>query len=79
MKLNEYAKQMPEKQDYQENAEFDPLTQNAKSSVKIKHTTRGVSFEIKVVSGEEDIIENLKNKALEQYNSIKTQLNKQEV
>lgn len=60
--------------DYQYNSENDPLTQNAKSSIKIKHTTRGVSFEIKVVSGEEDIIENLKNTALEKYNSIKNEI-----
>jgi len=74
MSKNEDNKPNPNPDDYQYNAENDFLTQNAKSSVKIKHTTRGVSFEIKVVSGEEDIIENLKNKALEQYNSIKSEI-----
>jgi len=61
---------------YEENAELDPLTQNAKSSVKIKHTTRGNTWEIKVVSGEEHLIEEIGKKALEQHNYIQTQLNK---
>jgi len=63
---------------YQENAELDPFAVNAKSSVKIKHTTRGTTWEIKVVSGEEHLIEGLCKKALEQHNYIQAQLNNKE-
>lgn len=68
--------QAKEKGMFQENAEQDPFTINAKSSVKLIKNTKGVNWEIKVVSGEEHLIESLCKKTLEQHNYIHNQLNK---
>ncbi len=64
---------------YQENAEIDPFAMNPKSSVKIKQTTRGTTWEIKVVSGEEHLLEGLCQCALNQHKIIQAQLNNKEV
>lgn len=60
---------------YEENAENDPFAFNPKSSVKIKQTTRGTTWEIKVVSGEEHLLEGLCQCALNQHKIIQAQLN----
>jgi len=49
---------------------------NTKSSVKLKKTTRGLTWEIKVVKGEKDCIEKLKQKALEVHKELKNHINK---
>lgn len=59
----------------EENAEFNPLTHNAKSSVEIKQTTRGPTFKIKVVSGENDLIAGMTETVVKAYNDIQNDLN----
>ena len=63
-------------------AENDPFSINAKSSVEIKQTTRGPTWKIKIVTGEEKILPKLEEVALQSYINIKKKtddLNKQEV
>ena len=59
----------------QEQAELDPFSQNAKSSVKITKNSRGISWVIKVVTGEEKLIPGLMDAAIIQHKKIQTQLN----
>ena len=59
----------------QKEAELDPFSQNAKSSVKLKNTTRGVTWEVKVVTGEEKLISGLMDAALSVHNKLNTELN----
>lgn len=60
--------------DYQEQAELDSFTNNVKSSVKIKQTTRGPTWEIKVVTGEKDLIDDLMIAAIKVHQQIETKL-----
>ena len=53
-----------------EHAELDPFTINAKSSVKLIKNTKGLNWEIKVVSGEEDLIDGLMKKAVECHKEL---------
>lgn len=59
----------------EQHAELDPFTHNAKSSVEIKQTTRGPTFKIKVVTGENGLIEGLTDSAITSYRKIQTELN----
>lgn len=59
-------------------AELDPFSVNAKSSVKLKNTTRGLTWEIKVVTGEEHLIDGLIQKAIDAHKKLITKLNKEE-
>ena len=59
------------KQTLYTNAEDDPFQATPKSSVKLKNTTRGLSWEIKVVTGEESLIDGLMLKAVEIHKKMK--------
>ena len=50
--------------------EDNPFQSVAKSSVKLKKTSRGISWEIKVVTGEESLIEGLMIKAIEVHKKM---------
>ncbi len=56
------------------NAEDDPFQATPKSSVKLKNTTRGLSWEIKVVTGEEKLIDGLMVKAIEIHKKMLEEL-----
>jgi len=62
------------KQTIYNHAEDDPFQTVAKSSVKLKNTTRGLSWEIKVVTGEENLIDGLMQKAVEVHKKMKEEL-----
>ena len=62
------------KQEMYDHAEDDPFQGVAKSSVKLKNTTRGLSWEIKVVTGEENLIEGLMAKAIEVHKKMVEEL-----
>ncbi len=57
------------------NAELDPFSINAKSSVEINNTTRGITWKIKVVTGEEKLIVGLMEVAIKVHKEIQTELN----
>ena len=57
-----------------DHAEDDPFQTVAKSSVKLKNTTRGLSWEIKVVTGEENLIDSLMAKAVEVHKKMLEEL-----
>ncbi len=57
-----------------DHAEDDPFQTVAKSSVKLKNTTRGLSWEIKVVTGEENLIDGLMAKAVEVHKKMEKEL-----
>ena len=59
----------------EQEAELNPFTQNAKSSVKIKDTAKGPRIEVKVVTGENDLIDGLTQSAIKSYKDIKKDLN----
>ena len=61
--------------DFQKEAELDPFSQNPKSSVKITKNSRGINWTIKVVTGEEKLIEKLMNEAIKVHKKIDTELN----
>jgi len=58
-------------------AELDPFSVNAKSSVEISNTTRGITWKIKVVTGEEKLIVGLMGEAIKCHKKIQTELNTQ--
>ena len=60
--------------DYQEQAELDPFSQNAKSSVKITKNSKGINWEIKVVTGEKDLIGDLMHEAIKTHKELKSKL-----
>lgn len=60
---------------YKEQGELDIFTHNAKSSVKIKKTTKGITWDIKVVTGEKDLIDDLMQSAINTHKKLETQLN----
>ena len=60
------------------NAELDPFSVNAKSSVEINNTTRGITWKIKVVTGEEKLIVGLMEVAIKTHKKIQTELNLKE-
>jgi len=62
------------KQNMFNHAEDDPFQTVAKSSVKLKNTTRGLSWEIKVVTGEENLIDSLMVKAIEIHKKMEKEL-----
>ena len=51
------------------NEPFDLIPQ-AKSSVKLIKNSKGLNWEIKVVAGEEDLMQGLKAKAVEIHNDL---------
>ena len=53
-----------------EHAELDPFTQNAKSSVKLIKNTKGLNWEIKIVTGEADLIDDLMKTAVKHHNEL---------
>ena len=55
---------------FSENAELDPFSVNAKSSVKLKKSSRGISWEIKIVTGESDLIEGLMLSAISTHKKL---------
>ena len=57
-----------------EHAELDPFSQNAKSSVKLKKTSRGITWEIKVVTGEEDLIDGLMKAAVKVHKDLEKEM-----
>lgn len=57
-----------------DHAEDDPFQATPKSSVKLKNTTRGLSWEIKVVTGEEKLIDGLMEKAIEVHKKMLVEL-----
>lgn len=57
-----------------EHAELDPFTQNAKSSVKLIKNTRGLNWEIKVVTGEEDLIDGLMKAAVDVHKKLEKEM-----
>lgn len=59
-------------------AELDPFSINAKSSVELSNTTRGITWKIKVVTGEERIIVGLMEEAIKCHKKINTELNLKE-
>ena len=61
-------------EDWQDKAELDPFSQNAKSSVKITKNSKGINWEIKVVTGEEKLIEGLMKAAINQHKNAITKL-----
>lgn len=61
--------------DFNPEAELDPFSVNAKSSVKLVYNTKGVYWEIKVVSGEEGLMQGLMEEAVRTHRDIKTELN----
>ncbi len=62
------------KQTMYDHAEDDPFQGVAKSSVKLKKTRAGISWEIKVVTGEENLIEGLMIKAIEIHKKMEGEL-----
>ena len=58
------------KQTMYDHAEDDPFQGVTKSSVKLKKTSRGISWEIKVVTGEEGLIDGLMAKAVEVHKKM---------
>ena len=62
------------KQTMYDHAEDDPFLTVAKSSVKLKKTSRGISWEIKVVTGEEGLIDGLMVKAVEVHKKMEEEL-----
>ncbi len=56
-------------------AELDPFSINVKSSVEISNTTRGITWKIKVVTGEEKLIVGLMEEAIKVHNKIQTEIN----
>ena len=64
----------PGKTNFQDHAEDDPFQGVAKSSVKLKNTTRGLSWEIKVVTGEENLVDGLMEKAVEVHKKMVEEL-----
>lgn len=62
------------KQNIYDHAEDDPFQATPKSSVKLKNTTRGLSWEIKVVTGEEKLIDGLMAKAVEVHKKMLEEL-----
>jgi len=57
-----------------EHAELDPFTQNAKSSVKLIKNSKGVNWEIKIVTGEENLIEGLMTEAIKTHKKMEVEL-----
>jgi len=66
------------KQTLYKNAEDDPFQTTPKSSVKLKNTTRGVSWEIKVVTGEENLLDSLMLKAVDIHKKMLKEFKKEE-
>jgi len=67
-------KEVPEpKINIEKNAEFSPYL-DAKSSVKIIKNSRGINWEIKIVTGEEQLIDSLMVKAIEVHKKIEESL-----
>jgi len=58
--------------------EDNPFQGVAKSSVKLKKSTRGLSWEIKVVTGEENLVDGLMQKAVEVHKKLIKELNEVE-
>ena len=54
--------------------EDNPFQGVAKSSVKLKKSTRGLSWEIKVVTGEENLVDGLMQKAVEVHKKMLEEL-----
>lgn len=59
---------------YEEQAEQDPFSQNAKSSVKLTKNSKGINWEIKVVTGEKDLINDLMIKVVKVHKALESKL-----
>lgn len=57
-----------------EQAELDPFNQNPKSSVKIIKNSRGINWEIKVVTGEKELINELMESAVTVHKLLESKL-----
>ena len=53
-----------------EHAELDPFTINAKGSVKLIKNSRGLNWEIKIVSGETDLIGEMMRVAVKVHKAL---------
>lgn len=62
----------------QKQTELDPFSVNAKSSVEIRNTTKGITWKIKVVTGEEKLLVGLMEEAIKVHKKIQTELNLKE-
>lgn len=58
----------------EENVETDGFSANAKSSVKLIKNSRGINYEIKVVSGENDLIDGLVTQAVASHKKMMKEL-----
>lgn len=58
----------------EENAELNGFSANAKSSVKIIKNSRGINWEIKIVTGENDLIDGLVAQAVASHTKLKQEL-----
>lgn len=59
-----------------EHAELDPFTDKIKSSVKLIKNSRGVGWEIRVVSGEENLIDGLMKAAVKVHGDLEKEFAK---
>ena len=57
-----------------EDKEMFESQQNSKSAVKLIKNTKGVNWEIRVVAGEESVIENLRKIALDCHRELESEL-----
>ena len=57
-----------------EHAELDPFTERIKSSVKLVKNSRGVGWEVRVVSGEENLIDGLMKAAVKVHEDLEKEL-----
>ena len=56
--------------DFKPADELDYFSNGVKSSVKLIKNSRGVNWEVRVVAGEEDLIDGLMKKAMEAHKGI---------
>jgi len=64
---------MEEKTDIQ-NAEDNFFQATPKSSIKLIKNTKGINWEIKIVQGEEDLIDDIKKKAVEIHKKLEGEI-----
>ncbi len=61
-----------------EHAELEQFSVNTKSSVKLVKNTKGINWEIKIVTGEENMIDSLMKKAVEVHKNMEKELEDKE-
>jgi len=57
-----------------EHAEYDPFSEKIKSSVKLIKNSKGINWEIRIVSGEDHLIDGLMKKAIETHKELINEL-----